>query len=146
MDAVKGAKKYVAVNCVTNCRTCQGSGLKTGKKKTQCGVCHGSGVQTVQMGEFHMQTSCQTCGGSGSFIPPDAKCSTCDSMGKVRERKQVEVTIPAGVDNNSRIRVPGAGDAPIKGRGPNGDLFVSLNVSVITKCTYSILTKKTCVI
>lgn len=130
MDAVKGAKKYVTVNPVTTCNTCHGSGIKSGKKKTQCGVCHGSGVQTVQMSGFNMQTACQACGGAGSSIPHDAKCSTCDSVGKVRERKQVEVTIPAGVDNNSRIRVPGAGDAPIKGKGPNGDLFVSLNVSL----------------
>ncbi|CAO3656656.1 unnamed protein product [Mucor fragilis] len=128
MDAVKGAKKYVTVNPVTTCNTCHGSGIKSGKKKTQCGVCHGSGVQTVQMSGFNMQTACQACGGAGSSIPHDAKCSTCDSVGKVRERKQVEVTIPAGVDNNSRIRVPGAGDAPIKGKGPNGDLFVSLNI------------------
>ncbi|KAI8643365.1 hypothetical protein BD408DRAFT_385795 [Parasitella parasitica] len=128
MDAVKGVKKYVTVNSVTECHTCHGSGIKEGKKKTQCSVCHGSGVHTVQMGGFHMQTSCQACGGSGSSIPHDAKCITCDSVGKVRERKQVEVTIPPGVDNNSRIRVPGAGDAPIKGKGPSGDLFVSLHI------------------
>ena len=139
MDAVKGAKKYVTINPVTTCHTCHGSGLKSGKKKAQCGVCHGSGVQTVQMGGFNMQTACQACGGAGSSIPRDAKCTTCDSVGKVRERKQVEVTIPAGVDNNSRIRVPGAGDAPIKGQGPNGDLFVSLNVSLTLKVNSNIL-------
>jgi molecular chaperone DnaJ len=129
MDAVKGAKKSVTVNSVTNCNTCHGSGLKSGKKKTTCSVCHGSGVQTVQMGGFHMQTPCQSCNGVGTSIPHDAKCPSCDSVGKVRERKAVQVTIPPGVDNNSRIRVPGGGDAPIKGQGPNGDLFVSLNVS-----------------
>ncbi|KAI9483865.1 MAG: hypothetical protein EXX96DRAFT_559976 [Benjaminiella poitrasii] len=128
MEAVKGGKKTVTVNRVTNCHTCHGSGLKTGKKKTQCGVCHGTGVQTVQMGGFHMQSTCHACGGAGSSIPHDAKCPTCNSLGKVRERKQVDVTIPAGVDNNSRIRVPGAGDAPLKGKGPFGDLFVSLNI------------------
>lgn len=131
MEAVKGSKKSVNVNCVRNCPTCKGSGLKSGKTKTQCQVCHGSGTQTVQMGGFHMQTTCQACGGAGSSIPHDAKCSTCDSVGKVREGKSVDVNIPAGVDNNSRIRVSGAGDAPIKGSGPNGDLFVSLNVSCI---------------
>lgn len=129
MEAVKGATKTVTVNSVVNCHTCHGSGLKLGKKKTECGVCHGTGVQTVQMGGFHMQTTCQACGGVGSSIPHGAQCSTCNSMGKVRERKQVNVTIPAGVDNNSRIRVAGAGDAPMKGQGPNGDLFVSLRVS-----------------
>lgn len=130
MEAVKGATKSVTVNTVVNCNTCHGSGLKAGKKKKECSVCHGTGVQTVQMGGFHMQATCQTCGGAGSSIPHDAQCTTCNSMGKVRERKQVKVTIPAGVDNNSRIRVLGAGDAPIKGDGPNGDLFVSLRVSI----------------
>ncbi|KAG2204984.1 hypothetical protein INT47_002608 [Mucor saturninus] len=128
MEAVKGAKKKVTVNRVTTCQTCHGSGLKEGKKKTDCKVCHGSGTQTVQMGGFHMQTSCQACGGAGSSIPHDAKCSTCDSIGKVKDHKTVEVKIPAGVDDNSRIRVPGAGDAPLKGEGPNGDLFVSLRI------------------
>jgi molecular chaperone DnaJ len=130
MDAVKGAKKYVTVNSVASCHTCHGSGIKKDKKKVQCSICHGSGIQVVQMGGFHMQTSCQACGGAGSTIPHDAKCNTCDSVGKVRERKQVEVNISPGMDNNSRIRVPGAGDAPIKGQGPNGDLFVSLHVSL----------------
>lgn len=128
MDAVKGAKKYVTVNSVASCHTCHGSGIKKDKKKVQCSICHGSGIQIVQMGGFHMQTSCQACGGAGSTIPHDAKCNTCDSVGKVRERKQVEVNISPGMDNNSRIRVPGAGDAPIKGQGPNGDLFVSLHI------------------
>lgn len=131
MEAVKGVKKKVTINCVTTCQTCHGSGLKEGKKKTDCKVCHGSGTQTVQMGGFHMQTSCQACGGAGSSIPHDAKCSTCDSIGKVKDHKTVEVKIPAGVDDNSRIRVPGAGDAPLKGDGPNGDLFVSLRVSFL---------------
>lgn len=135
MEAVKGAKKKVTVNRVATCNTCHGSGLKEGKSKTNCKICHGSGVQTVQMGGFHMQTTCQACGGAGSSIPHDAKCHTCDSVGKVKDKKTVEVKIPAGVDNNSRIRVPGAGDAPIKGEGPNGDLFVSLNVSFIVVCS-----------
>ncbi|RCH94139.1 hypothetical protein CU098_004792 [Rhizopus stolonifer] len=128
MEAVKGAKRTVTVNSVTNCPTCHGSGLKSGKSKTQCQVCHGTGMQAVQMGGFHMQATCQACGGAGSSIPLGSQCGTCNSAGKVRSRKQVEVTIPAGVDNNSRICVPGAGDAPLKGQGPHGDLFVSLNI------------------
>jgi molecular chaperone DnaJ len=80
-------------------------------------------------GGFGMQTTCQACGGEGSSIPPGCGCPACNSMGKVRERKTVQVTIPPGVDQNSRIRVSGEGDAPLKGKGPNGDLFVSLNVS-----------------
>jgi molecular chaperone DnaJ len=130
MEAVKGATKYVQVNKVTNCDTCHGSGLGAGKKKDTCQTCRGSGVQTIMMGGFHMQTSCQSCGGAGSTIPAGCGCPSCNSMGKVRERKTVQVKVPAGVDQNSRIRVTGEGDAPLKGQGPNGDLFVTLNVSV----------------
>ncbi|KAI8370013.1 hypothetical protein BD560DRAFT_370505 [Blakeslea trispora] len=128
MEAVKGVNKTVTVESVTHCPTCQGSGMKTGQSKTVCQKCHGTGFQAIQMGGFHMQSTCQTCGGLGEFIPLGAQCNTCHSVGKVREKKQVQVKIPAGVDNQSRIRVPGAGDAPLKGNGPHGDLFVSLNI------------------
>ncbi|KAI9264872.1 hypothetical protein BDA99DRAFT_507126 [Phascolomyces articulosus] len=128
MEAVKGVTKYVTVDRVTSCTTCHGSGMQAGKQKETCGVCRGSGVQTVSMGGFHMQTTCTSCGGTGSSIPSGAGCRTCDSVGKVRERKTVQVNVPAGVDQNSRIRVQGEGDAPIKGQGPSGDLFVSLNI------------------
>lgn len=129
MEAVKGTTKTVLVDRVTKCSTCKGSGMKEGKKKQTCRTCGGSGVQTISMGGFHMQTTCSTCGGAGSSIPPGAGCFTCDGVGRVRERKAVQVSVPPGVDQNSRIRVSGEGDAPIKGNGPNGDLFVSLNVS-----------------
>ncbi|KAI8384277.1 uncharacterized protein BYT42DRAFT_493002 [Radiomyces spectabilis] len=128
MEAVKGTTKYVTVNKVTGCNTCHGSGLKAGKQKQQCRVCHGTGVQAIAMGGFHMQTTCQACGGAGSSIPPGAGCTSCNSVGKVRERKSVQVNVPPGVDHTSRICVSGEGDAPIKGHGPNGDLFVSLNI------------------
>lgn len=128
MEAVKGTTKFVNINRVTNCDTCHGSGLGVGKKKETCSVCHGSGVQTIMMGGFHMQAACQSCGGAGSSIPPGCGCSSCNSMGKVRENKTVKVNVPAGVDQNQRIRVTGEGDVPLKGNGPNGDLFVTLNV------------------
>ena len=131
MEAVKGVTKTITVQSVTHCPTCQGSGLRAGHAKSSCHLCHGTGFQAIQMGGFHMQSTCQACGGLGQSIPPNAQCPTCQSAGKVRENKQVQVTIPAGVDNHSRIRVPGAGDAPLKGNGPHGDLFVSLNVSCL---------------
>ncbi|KAI8366667.1 uncharacterized protein BYT42DRAFT_648756 [Radiomyces spectabilis] len=128
MDAVKGTTKHVYVDRVTTCKTCKGSGLGAGKQKSTCQVCHGSGRQTVAMGGFHMQSTCQACGGAGSSIPAGSECSACDGIGKVREHAAVQVKIPPGVDNNSRIRVAGQGDAPMKGHGSNGDLFVSLHI------------------
>ncbi|KAI9023668.1 hypothetical protein CLU79DRAFT_747646 [Phycomyces nitens] len=128
MESVKGTTKFVDVDKVVNCSSCKGSGMKAGEKKTTCQTCHGSGVQTIMMGGFHMQTTCQTCGGVGSSIPHGAGCSPCDGVGKVRDIKTVQVNIPPGVDQNSRIKVPGEGDAPMNGAGSNGDLFVTLNV------------------
>ncbi|KAI8072806.1 hypothetical protein BC940DRAFT_364598 [Gongronella butleri] len=142
MEAVKGTTKLVDVMRVTNCNTCSGTGLKSGKSKETCRVCHGSGVQTIAMGGFHMQTTCQACGGAGSSIPAGAGCAPCGGVGKVRERTSVNVKIPPGVDAQSRIRVPGEGDAPVKGTGPNGDLFVSLNIlpsKVFRRRNYDIL-------
>ncbi|KAI8092629.1 DnaJ domain-containing protein [Halteromyces radiatus] len=128
MEAVKGTKKTVHIQQVTNCSSCKGNGMKQGIKKETCKVCHGSGVQTVQMGGFNMQTTCSVCGGAGAAIPLGGECSTCQGIGKIRERKAVQVEIPPGVDNKARIRVVGQGDAPLKGNGPHGDLFVSLNI------------------
>ncbi|CEP17953.1 hypothetical protein [Parasitella parasitica] len=128
MEAVKGATKFVQVNRVSTCDTCHGSGLGEGKKKQTCQTCHGSGVQTIMMGGYHMQTACQACGGAGSSIPPGCGCPSCNSMGRVKERKTVKVEVPPGLDQNSRIQIRGEGDAPLKGQGPNGDLFVTLNI------------------
>lgn len=131
MDAAKGATKYVTVDKIVDCPPCKGTGVKAGKSRDTCKTCGGSGVQTILVGGFHMQTTCGTCGGSGSAIPPGAGCNSCNGIGRVREQKTIQVNIPPGVDNNSRIRVAGEGDAPMKGSGPRGDLFVSLNVSIL---------------
>ncbi|ORX59442.1 hypothetical protein DM01DRAFT_1332919 [Hesseltinella vesiculosa] len=142
MEAVKGTTKNVDVMRVTNCHTCRGSGLKAGKAKETCGTCRGSGVQTIAMGGFHMQTTCQACGGAGTSIPYGAGCSPCGGLGKMRERTSVQVNVPAGVDSQSRIRVAGEGDAPVKGSGPKGDLYVSLNIlpsKVFRRRNYDIL-------
>ncbi|CAO3596770.1 unnamed protein product [Absidia cylindrospora] len=128
MEAVKGAKKDVCIHQVTNCSSCEGSGIKSGTSLHTCKVCHGSGMQTMKVGDMNMPSSCAACGGAGKSIPSGGECGTCDGIGKVRERKFIQIDIPPGVDNKARIRVAGQGDAPLKGDGPHGDLFVSLNI------------------
>ncbi|KAI8980276.1 hypothetical protein BDB01DRAFT_836807 [Pilobolus umbonatus] len=128
LEAVNGAKKYVTVNTVSTCTTCHGSGMKAGKSKQTCQKCQGSGVQTIQMGGFHMQSTCQTCDGTGYSIPKDAMCLRCGGTGKSNGKKSVEVVIPAGVDNDSTLRIPGEGDAATGGKGSNGDLYVVLHI------------------
>lgn len=129
IDAAKGASRTIAVSPVVDCHTCHGSGLKEGMTKTTCASCGGSGTRTftIQSG-FQMASTCAACGGSGSVAPPGSNCGTCAGVGKVRERRTVEVKIPPGVDDGMKIRLDGKGDAPLGGKGRNGDLFVRINV------------------
>ncbi|GJN87827.1 hypothetical protein Rhopal_000782-T1 [Rhodotorula paludigena] len=129
IDAAKGASRTIAVSPVVDCHTCHGSGMKEGMKKTTCASCGGSGTRTftIQSG-FQMASTCASCGGSGSVAPPGSNCGTCAGVGKVRERRTVEVKIPPGVDDGMKIRLDGKGDAPLGGKGRNGDLFVRINV------------------
>jgi len=103
--------------------------MKEGMKKTTCGSCGGTGTRTftIQSG-FQMASTCASCGGSGSVAPPGSNCGTCAGVGKVRERRTVEVKIPPGVDDGMKIRIDGKGDAPLGGKGRTGDLFVRVNV------------------
>jgi molecular chaperone DnaJ len=76
-----------------------------------------------------MSTTCETCGGQGTYTPSSAQCKPCDGVGRVSETKTVLVTIPAGVDHGMKVRVAGRGDEPLEGNGPTGDLYVVLEVS-----------------
>ncbi|KAG5648207.1 hypothetical protein DXG03_006162 [Asterophora parasitica] len=130
MEACKGATKTVKISPVTNCDTCSGTGLKSGAKRTTCTSCGGSGSQTfVINGGFQMANTCRSCDGVGSTIPKGSQCSPCGGMGRVRSSKTVSVNIPAGVEDGMSLRVSNAGDAPISGKGPAGDLFVRVRVA-----------------
>jgi molecular chaperone DnaJ len=75
-----------------------------------------------------MSSTCRACGGEGSSIPRGAKCGTCDGIGKIKEGKEVDVDIPAGIEDGMKVKLPGMGDMPISSSGPPGDLFVRINV------------------
>ncbi|KAI9014863.1 hypothetical protein BC832DRAFT_546661 [Gaertneriomyces semiglobifer] len=128
MDAAKGTKKNITFPCVIKCKTCTGSGIKKGHKPARCNVCGGSGQMSFVRGGFHMASTCQACGGAGVRIPADARCGTCDGMGRVNEKRTVEVNIPAGVSDGMELRLPQQGNAPLESNGVAGDLFVRLNV------------------
>ncbi|KAG8890084.1 hypothetical protein FRB98_001197 [Tulasnella sp. 332] len=130
LEAAKGAARTINITPVINCKTCTGSGLKAGAKRTTCSSCSGTGTRTfmVQSG-FQMATTCQVCHGTGSTVPKNSKCGDCDGVGKVKQRKSVEVKIPAGVEEGMVIRVPGGGDMPVSGKGSPGDLLVRVGVT-----------------
>ncbi|CAO3633225.1 unnamed protein product [Cunninghamella echinulata] len=132
MEAAKGTEKYVTIEPVVSCSTCQGSGLKRGITRQMCKSCHGTGIETTTNIGFPMKTKCNDCHGTGYSNPNGSECHICHGVGKVREKMSVKVDIPPGVDNQSRIKIPRQGDAPMGGDGPRGDLFILLNIEPST--------------
>lgn len=128
-EAAKGCKKTVKVTKIDTCSDCGGSGCKKGSSAKTCPVCHGSGqvnsVQRTPFGQIQTQSVCNNCHGSGKII--DNPCQTCAGRGRIRHTVEVNVDIPAGIDDGQIIRLRGGGDAGTNG-GPSGDLQISVNV------------------
>lgn len=132
-DAIFGTKVNVSYKAVDTCNTCEGSGLKTGKKKSTCGTCHGTGQSTHILGGFRMQLTCNSCGGSGVTVSPSDRCGTCHGNGVEETTKSHSVDLPPGIANGSRLRIPEAGDSPFiakdsYNRTKKGDLIIRVNV------------------
>ncbi|KAJ3319501.1 hypothetical protein HDU93_003679, partial [Gonapodya sp. JEL0774] len=114
---------------IIKCGTCEGTGLKSGKKAKVCEGCGGTGRKVFARGGFQMVSECPTCQGAGTFIPRESQCTGCEGHGRVRDKRTVMVSIPAGIDDGMKIRLAGQGDAPLQGNGPPGDLFVNVSVT-----------------
>jgi molecular chaperone DnaJ len=125
-QAIEGAQVPVTVATHAACGTCRGSGARPGTSPKVCPVCNGRGVEAQGQGVFSITRPCSRCGGSGTVI--EEPCPTCGGQGRLREMKRYRVNIPAGVKEGSRIRLPGKGEAGLRG-GPPGDLFVVTHVS-----------------
>jgi len=128
-DAAFGINKEITFDHLETCPDCHGTGAEKGTQKKTCPQCGGSGqVKTVTrtpLGNFAQITTCPHCHGSGQVI--DKPCKTCQGAGQINREKKIDIKIPAGVDNMSKIRVTGEGDCGING-GPNGDLFVVIHL------------------
>lgn len=128
-EAAFGINKEIKFDHLETCPDCHGTGAEAGTQKKTCPQCNGSGqVKTVTrtpLGNFAQITTCPHCKGKCQVI--DKPCKTCKGHGQVNKEKKVEIKIPAGVDNMSKIRVSKEGDCGING-GPNGDLFVVIHV------------------
>jgi molecular chaperone DnaJ len=125
-DAAAGVTTSVHLSGDAPCHTCHGSGAKPGTSPRTCGNCGGSGVVSDNQGLFSFSSPCPVCGGRGSLI--DDPCPTCRGTGVERRSREVKVRIPAGVDDEQRIRVKGRG-GPGRNGGPAGDLYVVVRVS-----------------
>lgn len=128
-EAVFGVQKHIEFNHLELCPDCRGTGAEKGSAKKTCPQCHGTGqIKTVTrtpLGNFAQITTCPQCHGSGQVI--DKPCKKCQGQGMINSDKKVEIKIPAGVDNMSKIRISGEGDCGVNG-GPSGDLFVVVYV------------------
>jgi len=124
-DAARGTEAKIRIPTMETCGTCHGSGAKPGTQPKQCPSCHGRGEVRVSQGFFSIQQTCPTCHGGGKVIADP--CTACQGAGRTKKHKTLSVKIPAGVDQDDRIRLSGEGEAGVNG-GPSGDLYVVVNL------------------
>ena len=125
-----GGDETVRFNRPVTCTTCHGSGAKPGTEPRQCSACNGSGQQVTTRKEskeqgtisFQQITVCPVCHGQGTFI--DHPCEACDGSGEINKEDKLKVTIPAGIDEGTALRIPGHGLPSQVPDGPPGDLYV----------------------
>ncbi len=125
-EAAKGTEKVIKFQRLTQCETCNGTRAKGGSASVKtCPNCRGTGQVRTQQGFFSIATTCAQCRGEGSIITDP--CPKCQGQGRVRRQESLSVRIPAGVDNGSRLKLRGEGEAGYAG-GPPGDLYVVIHV------------------
>ncbi|MES1182626.1 MAG: molecular chaperone DnaJ [Myxococcales bacterium] len=128
-EALTGGKHEVAIHGAVSCETCHGSGAKPGTKPETCTQCRGSGQVTAQRGFIMFSSPCARCRGTGQMIA--SPCETCRGQGAVEKQRKVLVNVPAGIDSEQRLRVPGQG-MPGPANAPAGDLYVDIEVEADT--------------
>ncbi len=124
-ESAAGTKKTVELRVHEVCGTCRGSGAKPGTSPAVCSSCGGRGVVQRSAGFFSIQQTCPACGGEGKRIV--SPCGECRGQGLVRARREIENSIPAGIENGTRLRMSGQGEAARDG-GPAGDLYCDIYV------------------
>jgi molecular chaperone DnaJ len=124
-EAFTGKTAQIRVPTSITCDVCSGSGAKPGTKPSTCGTCQGSGRVRASQGFFSVERTCPTCHGRGQTISDP--CVKCHGQGRTTEERQLSVSIPAGIEDGTRIRLQGEGEAGLRG-GPSGDLYMFLSV------------------
>ena len=125
-EAYTGKKQDIKFSTSDKCDTCSGSGSKPGHDAGSCSMCGGHGQVRSSQGFFTVQQTCPQCSGSGEMITNP--CGSCGGQGKKQASKRLSVTIPKGVDDGTRIRLSGKGEAGSRGAS-NGDLYLFINVN-----------------
>jgi molecular chaperone DnaJ len=124
-EAAFGTEKTISLTKNVKCDTCNGSGAKAGSSPTTCDYCNGHGEVRRQQGFFTVSSTCPKCNGSGQMIKDP--CGSCHGAGKKKKKVDLQVKIPAGIDQGQRLKLSNEGDAGANG-GPNGDLYVVINI------------------
>lgn len=125
-----GCEKEITISRIDKCADCKGTGAKNGTEYTVCPDCHGSGrvryQQRTMFGTTIREGGCQRCNATGKIVKE--KCSTCGGKGYKKSMQKVNVKVPAGIDNDQMLRMPGQGNAPVRD-GVSGDLNVHISVA-----------------
>jgi molecular chaperone DnaJ len=124
-EAYTGKQAQIRVPTSVGCETCSGSGARAGSKPTTCATCGGQGKVRASQGFFTIERTCPSCQGRGETI--DDPCPTCHGQGRVTKERTLAVSIPEGVEDGTRIRLAGEGEAGQRG-GPTGDLYIFLSI------------------
>lgn len=124
-EAFHGKTTEVELEVSTACETCTGTGAEPGTSKRRCDLCHGHGKVRAQQGLFVIERPCPNCHGRGEVL--EKACSDCRGEGRVDKAQKLEVEVPPGVDNGTRIRLSGRGEAGPNG-APAGDLYIFIHI------------------
>ena len=125
-EAFTGKTAQIRIPTSVTCEACSGSGAKAGTKPKPCSICGGAGKIRHAQGFFTLERTCPTCHGRGQVI--DDPCKVCGGGGRVTRERTLSVNIPTGVEDGTRIRLAGEGEAGVRG-GPPGDLYIFLEVA-----------------
>ena len=133
-ESAFGTEKEVTVDRYEICTSCKGSKAEPGTDTSTCSSCNGSGkvtrLQKTFFGQFQQVSTCSSCEGNGVQI--SKKCTTCSGNGRKRNHRKLAITIPAGIEDNSKLRMRNQGDSGLK-KGQEGDLYVSVRVNTHEK-------------
>ena len=125
-DAFAGKQAKIRIPAATTCDTCGGSGAEGGSQPTACPSCHGAGRVRASQGFFTVERTCPSCHGAGQVI--ENPCRDCSGSGRVAKEKTLSVNVPAGIEDGTRIRLAGEGEAGLRD-GPPGDLYIFVTVA-----------------
>jgi len=124
-EVAEGSEKELKITRHELCPVCQGSRLRPGTKKSVCPACHGRGQLRYQQGFFTITRTCSHCDGSGEIIA--TPCDECQGTGKIKQKRQLKIKIPQGVDDGTRLRIAAEGEAGDQ-EMPRGDLYIIIRV------------------